>query len=532
MAWFTEASGLCFDQCEETVDGIVAFMFDDPERLADLEAIRSGERSPGLWNTCNFCALERIRPDFLALYLKDLQKSVRWDNAMNIDIQLIQSYPEKSFARTWTSWLVALVQHDTDEYTNAPQFTHFNDTYGDTPREQIYAHAFAWSIELLELADSKMPITSEIATHIINVAAYRGNIDMVKFGVDHGGDSRRAAYHAAEGGHVHCMRQIAERKLGTKYACYGAAKAGNYECLLAARKLDEEISSLDIFAAYGGNMDCLQYALDNGSRNPTAVDAAIVVGNLDGLKLIASKMRNVMSDETFLLAAKYGQAECMKFCAKRVASTNSTPCETCIVGEPYGHRIGQRMSDTPSIYVPPSPGGNVAAFMVAREMGSAIGRSCEYAARDGHLDALRFILKEGGDPGSAFSFAAANGHLQCLEILARYGTGLGEDVPAGAVPAGAVPAGGTAKVVFFGTACPDAARNGHLECLEFAYELGAKLLYSCEAAAEGGHPDCLLRAYELGGKITRMVVQNARINGDEETVKLAIKLRAESTAPE
>ena len=49
--------GLCFDQCEETVDGIVAFMFDDPERLADLEAIRSGERSPGLWNTCNFCAL-------------------------------------------------------------------------------------------------------------------------------------------------------------------------------------------------------------------------------------------------------------------------------------------------------------------------------------------------------------------------------------------------------------------------------------------------------------------------------------------
>ena len=39
---------------------------------------------------------------------------------------------------------------------------------------------------------------------------------MVKFGVITAEILDAAAYHAAEGGHVHCMRQIAERKLGTK----------------------------------------------------------------------------------------------------------------------------------------------------------------------------------------------------------------------------------------------------------------------------------------------------------------------------
>ena len=228
------------------------------------------------------------------------------------------------------------------------------------------------------------------------------------------------------------------------------------------------------------------------SRNPTAVDAAIVVGNLDGLKLIASKMRNVSQKHSCLL--KYGQAECMKFCAKRVASTNSTPCETCIVGEPCGHRIGQRMSsDTPSIYVPPSPGGNVAAFMVAREMGSAIGRSCRICCARRPSRCRCFIPKEGGDPGSAFSFAAANGHLPMSEILARYGTGLG-GCSRRRCSTGAVPAGGTAKVCFSGPR-PDAARNGHLECLEFVTNWGPNsVVFVAKLLLKVGHPDCLLRA--------------------------------------
>ncbi|GFH52444.1 ankyrin repeat domain-containing protein [Chaetoceros tenuissimus] len=101
---------------------------------------------------------------------------------------------------------------------------------------------------------------------------------------------------------------------------------------------------------------------------------------------------------------------------------------------------------------------------------------CKLAAREGHLDCLRYLHENGCEWDShSCRTAAGNGHLHCLRYLHENGC------------------------EWDSNSCRTAAGNGHLHCLRYLHENGCEWdSNSCRTAAEGGHLDCLRYLHENG----------------------------------
>lgn len=104
----------------------------------------------------------------------------------------------------------------------------------------------------------------------------------------------------------------------------------------------------------------------------------------------------------------------------------------------------------------------------------------DYASFKGRLRCLKYLHKSGGS--SAWGQwtcinAARNGHLECLKYILDNGYPVIDNV------------------------CTFAAKYGHLECLKYIHLKGGSKVWNeltCLAAAEGGHLDCLRYAHDNG----------------------------------
>jgi hypothetical protein len=99
--------------------------------------------------------------------------------------------------------------------------------------------------------------------------------------------------------------------------------------------------------------------------------------------------------------------------------------------------------------------------------------ACAYAARNGHLEVLKYLREEVKAPWGweTATRAAGNGHLHILEYLVerKY------------------------NKYYYYLACERAAENGHFDCLKYLHET-AKAPWDKEAvraAHENKHPECL-----------------------------------------
>ena len=99
--------------------------------------------------------------------------------------------------------------------------------------------------------------------------------------------------------------------------------------------------------------------------------------------------------------------------------------------------------------------------------------ACAYAARNGHLEVLKYLREEVKAPWGweTATRAAGNGHLHILEYLVerKY------------------------NKYYYYLACERAAENGHFDCLKYLHET-AKAPWNSQAvrhAHEKKHPDCV-----------------------------------------
>jgi hypothetical protein len=128
-------------------------------------------------------------------------------------------------------------------------------------------------------------------------------------------------------------------------------------------------------------------------------------------------------------------------------------------------------------------------------------QTAEYAARFGHLDLLKHLRKEKWKIGpETVKEAARGGQVKCMRYL-RDEVGIREwDHYTIAV----------------------AARMGHLEAIQYAFEHGAPITrVACEWAAERGHLNCLKFLHEQGCPWDFQTLKKARARGHMECYNYA-----------
>ncbi len=134
---------------------------------------------------------------------------------------------------------------------------------------------------------------------------------------------------------------------------------------------------------------------------------------------------------------------------------------------------------------------------------------CRIAARNGHLECLKYLYENGCPFGKSVCVSAAsNGHLDCLKYLHEQGCYLHVETTA------------------------YAARNGHLECLKYAHESGFPWDENTTAfAARKGHLECLKYAHEHGCPWTSRASIYAAEYGHIECFKYCFKHWTSTSTP-
>jgi hypothetical protein len=162
--------------------------------------------------------------------------------------------------------------------------------------------------------------------------------------------------------------------------------------------------------------------------------------------------------------------------------------------------------------------------------------NCTNAAKNGHLDCLEYLNKNGchWDEDYIGAVAAKNGHLDILMYAHDYGCSLDEinfldaaedghlDILKYAYEHGCpwdentcsfAASAGHLDILMYAHknkcpwdefTCAWAAYNGHLDCLKYAHENGCPWTErTCTLAADGGHLNCLQYAVENGCPIDK-----------------------------
>ena len=136
--------------------------------------------------------------------------------------------------------------------------------HGPRRDETYFCEKVAWTnkLELLEWAREEKKCEWDRKT--ISAAANHGNLEMVKYCVANECPiDVSACAHAAEGGHLECLKYLREEVKAPwdwRTASW-AAKSGHLHILeyLVERKFDKYVNDACWFAAVNGHLDCLKY---------------------------------------------------------------------------------------------------------------------------------------------------------------------------------------------------------------------------------------------------------------------------------
>jgi hypothetical protein len=203
-------------------------------------------------------------------------------------------------------------------------------------------------------------------------------------------------------------------------------------------------------------------------------------------------------EELFELAQKYIQ---MRSCVNR-----EDKCKTCDGAARNGHLVCLKYLHENGCpwdswtCATAANNGHLDSLKYAHENGCPWdGRTCLNAAERGHLDCLKYAHENDYALDELTClYAAAAGHLDCLKYAHENGCPLD------------------------GRVCLYAAGAGRLDCLKYAHENGCPWdVLTCLYAATGGHLDCLKYAHENSCPWDERTCSSAAKNGRLDCLKYA-----------
>jgi len=143
--------------------------------------------------------------------------------------------------------------------------------------------------------------------------------------------------------------------------------------------------------------------------------------------------------------------------------------------------------------------GNIKLLVLLKDKDYNLSNVCEFAARNGHLDVLKWARENACDwDVNTCLYAGMNGHLKVLQWLRANGCPWNSDT------------------------CAYAALNGHLDVLKWARENGCDWdIWTCANAALNGHLEVLKWARKNGCEWNSWTCTKAAFNGHLEVLKWA-----------
>ena len=232
------------------------------------------------------------------------------------------------------------------------------------------------------------------------------------------------------------------------------------------------------------SISTLEFALENRSLWPSKWDekcfcAQVARTNkLELLQWIREEKKCAWDEETSAVAAEQGNLEMVKYCVANRCPINASSCRNaarnghleCLK---YLHEEAEAPWDWKTASEAAENGHlHILEYLVEREYDEFDEYACHNAARNGHLECLKYLHEDVKAPWGSVtaSEAALNGHLHILEYLVE-----------------------REYDKFDKSACSLAAEYGHLECLKYLHE-EVKAPWDCEAvrmAREFNHSECL-----------------------------------------
>ena len=209
-----------------------------------------------------------------------------------------------------------------------------------------------------------------------------------------------------------------------------------------------------------------------------------------------------------LSAAEHGHIECLKKHHKNMDSSIIGVCDVAaengnIECLEYAHKNGDIWSDKACILACES--NSISCLKYLHENGCPWDRKvCETAAEYDHLECLKYA-HENGCPWDEMTLykAIENNNLECLKYAHLYGC--------------------PDEIEMIDTAC----RSNNVEILEYVHKfmkLPFSTLSSVFSVLKNGHIECLKYLYENGAKLTTNTMQFALEDNNKECIKYLIDI--------
>ena len=205
---------------------------------------------------------------------------------------------------------------------------------------------------------------------------------------------------AARNGHLDCLMYAFQNGCSTnREVCSEAAKNGHFDCMVYAWNNFAENDLKCVDAAKGGNLACLQFAIDVGCHIDEASICATASqeGHLNILQYAYEK-KFCWDVWTCNNAAEEGHFECLKFAHENGCTWSYN---TCALAAKRDH---------------------LDCIVYARENGCPWDSSVvNYAVQHNHFDCLKYAVENGCEVTiDACEIAYDNDNTKCLEYLKTY----------------------------------------------------------------------------------------------------------------
>ncbi len=249
-----------------------------------------------------------------------------------------------------------------------------------------------------------------------------------------------------------------------------------YQSLLECTNEQERISA----ALECGKEDVLEYL----SRSDKLVNIALIKavaenGHARLLQDVLDKYlklsrKGPFKDVSMITVASCGHTDCLRILIEKGCKKHKDTCRAA------------------------AENGHLACLKLAHELGCMLNNTvCNAAAKHGHLYCLQYTLEHGCSADvDTLCAAAEGGHVECLRFVLEKGVKILKRACHNAAMSGNVDClkllrarGAPAWDV---NCALQAAKYGHLACLEYLLNEGCKVDHTCtQHAAEAGQADCL-----------------------------------------
>jgi ankyrin repeat protein len=385
------------------------------------------------------------------------------------------------------------------------------------------------TLEVMKYARANIP-RFKFYTQTCAFAAGRGDLEMLKYLRGEGCLwNESTCEYAAKSGHLEVLKYVHENGLKFNAVTFINAVRNNHLDVLKYLVTDMRLNDRGTYATVGlctlaaanGNIKMIKYLRKNnyvctGDGDNACVSAA-KNGQLECLKFLMCD-RGMVSDEISTAAANQGHFEVLKYLCdsgRPISPNISSDIIKSHCPESVKIEMIEYMRDHG--YGPDAYSINISVkqgnFEVLKYLYGQVNRdghilagdsvTCEFAARLGHIDILKYLIEKGcGIDRFCCDQAVKGGNIEILKYLREIGCKWNSNV------------------------CYAAALNGHLDILRYIRESDPELPWHpdvCGIAAINGHIEILRYAHENGCPWSEDVCTFAAKKGNLDILKYAYK---------